>query len=576
MRWHERDLLNRLSFHAIALALVLLVLVAVIGNGVVGFTDEGAYGAQAASLADGSWATKRPVPDIDPSGEFFAVRGSLSRGSKSITYARQPLYPLLLTPFYVLGGITGMMVLSAVGTWLAAIAAAQIAGQIDPRLTIWTLWAVGVGSPLLFDATLVIGHSLVAAAAGVAGFCVLTACQREGWAVRSAWLFGSLVAATIAVLLRSEGVIAMGALGLCVAVSGLGVADRRPRLESFRLVSGVTLVVMAVIAYEGNARWVAVITDGVGRTGGSIARETDPLSVVWLSLVRPWTSDNRQASTAMVLALALVIFGSLLLRLLPAHPVLSLAMFITAAAATAMHLLEPQDLISGLFAATPLLLAGMFLLPPLSQWSFPIPILVGATLITTIVITWTTYSAGGATEWGGRFFHVMLPFCLPVAVFSVARAVSSTGNWTARTVVVSLAAMSLLLSLSAVRVSMRFHNSSRAVVKGTEAFIREHGMAGDTLVVHAPLSPSGSARIFWEVVHDGAPVIATHNLGELVELLPTIKKSGRNRFVIVTTVDKSVLNFAIRQSGIQSEWEVQDVQPLTGSSNFVAIIKSKD
>ena len=557
-----------LKWHAAALLVLLLALIPALDNGVVGLPDEGAYAAQAANLGDGSWVGPLVAPEIDQTGERTAVVTSILTDNGTIPYGRQPLYPLVLTPAFVAGGLAGMMVVSLLGTWTAALAGSAIARILDPRMGIPALWLIGLGSPLFFDAYLIAGHSLVAAAVGVAALGLLRA-GGFGMKPQPMWLLVAIPATATAVLIRSEGVLATGLLGVIGAVCALRWAHRRVSIDWSEFLASVSLGATAVAAYTINGVWSTAITGGANTGGGDLIRQTDPLNVVWVSLIRPWTGDNRQASVAMALVVVATAVGAITLRFLPDRPLLPVALLLLAAAGAVVRLFEVPDLVSGLLACTPILILGWVLLPAPTAWSRAIWLLAGTSVSTAALIVWTTYGDGGATEWGGRFFHVILPLAVPVALVGVFRALSPMARGARILTAISIAVTAAALSTAAFLTLNRFHDAARAVVTGTNAFVAERADDDTPIVLYAPLSPSGSSRLFWDAAANSGVVLNADNIGGAAELLERIADSGRDQAFILTTVDVSMFEALTSRSPDFDGWKIASSRRLHGSSNTV-------
>ncbi|HEV3401140.1 MAG TPA: hypothetical protein VG078_04905, partial [Acidimicrobiales bacterium] len=219
--WWRRVWRLPLGVHVAALAVVLVALVPVVGPGVSFSADEGAAIVQARHLARGDgWIVDHPVPEADPEGTNYPLELS-ARGldGRTAPFAKHPLYAVLLGAASRLGGVTAMVLLSVAGTIAAAALAAALAGRMGPGLARPALWAVGAGSPLLFDGYLVIAHTLGAALAAAAVLCAVRAFEdRRRWLSSAA---GVLACAAVAVLLRTEASLFALALAATVAVAAV-------------------------------------------------------------------------------------------------------------------------------------------------------------------------------------------------------------------------------------------------------------------------------------------------------------------------------------------------------------------
>lgn len=332
----SRSSSGRIVAHGLILLLILLSLVPLVDNGYLAIPDEGLYTAQADNIARGAWAQERPTADIDRHGDWFVVTGSTIVGDKAIPYARRPLYPTMLAPFFGRFGVGGSLVLSALGTWIATCATAGVAAALDRRAVLPTLWLVGLGSPLLFDTYLSVGHSWGAA---FLALCVLGASWvlllQEGNLRQATWCGVTVVSAALATLVRSEGVIAVVALGASlIAVGTLGKPDRRHPPESAKPES-CPLGTSGIAAYLLNDLWSKAITAGIKGDSTVADRMPDFLGATWTGVLRPWYPNDTAANVPMALVLLGSLAMPLILRWLPRFRLLAFGLLCVAAIAAA-------------------------------------------------------------------------------------------------------------------------------------------------------------------------------------------------------------------------------------------------
>ncbi len=179
-RWAARVAEAPLWAHAVVLLVGLLAIVPVVGTGVSYSADEGVAIIQATSLSDGDgWVVPHPVPEVDPSDALYPLEHATLGDDGPVAYAKHPAYPWLLARVDQLGGQPGMVLLSVLGTWAAAVAAAVVAQQLG-GLGRTSLWVAGALSPLLFNGYWVIAHSVAAAAIGGATALAIAATSRSG------------------------------------------------------------------------------------------------------------------------------------------------------------------------------------------------------------------------------------------------------------------------------------------------------------------------------------------------------------------------------------------------------------
>ncbi|MDQ2678654.1 MAG: hypothetical protein M3Y51_07915 [Actinomycetota bacterium] len=430
--------LRRIWFHAAALLLALLAIVMVVDNGASAITDEGAVVAQVDALSQGTWSIDLPLPTVDADGEFVTMENSDVVGDTYRPYAKHPAYPVLLLPFWSLGGHLGLLVAAALGTWAAALVGMFLCRRmLEPAapgrrvedLGLATLWVLGLGSPLLFGATTVMAHSIAAALTGgivlalIAGLADGVSARR-----RVPLVLAALLLAVPLVLLRSEGLLAIAGI-----TAGLGLCSirslRPPRLDPSRLVTAVAIAGIGLAAYRFDGRLAAAIKGDEGISSFVIGSQEvgfveGRLLALWASVLRP--GDPRLGAAAIVLLVATVcmVAGALLLRCSPRRRSLAVQLVVVGAALTVVRQFLPVGQVTGLVAAFPLLVMGLVQLRRADVASLAARVCLIASAVTATLVLATSYSIGGAAEWGGRFYHLLLPLLVPLAVIGAANALT--------------------------------------------------------------------------------------------------------------------------------------------------------
>ena len=450
---------RRIVLHAAALLVALLAIVVVVDNGSSAITDEGAVIAQVDAVADGSWAIDLPLPSVDPDGEFVTMENSDVVGATYRPYAKHPAYPVLLLPFWTLGGHLGLLVAAALGTWAAAVIGMFLTRRLvrdtvrdsaptpdtspvgvsrrTEDLGLATLWLLGLGSPLLFGATTVMAHSIAAALTGAVVLALVTGLA-DGVALRRRvpLVLAALVLAVPLVLLRSEGLFVVA--GIAAAVGVCSLRSLRPfRLDVPRVVTAVVLAGLGVASYLVDGRLAAAIQGDEGISNFVIGAQEvgfveGRLQALWASVLRP--GDPRLGTGAMVLfvATACLIAGAVLLRRSPARRDLAVQLVVVGAALTVVRQFLPLGHVTGLVAAFPLLVMGLVQLRRSDVASLTARVCLLASAVTASLVLATSYAIGGAAEWGGRFYHVLLPLLVPLVVVGAADALDRLRRHTSR------------------------------------------------------------------------------------------------------------------------------------------------
>jgi hypothetical protein len=511
--------------HVAALALALLALVPLIGTGSSFSADEGAAIIQARSLSTGGgWNVEHPLPAADPAGVNYPLELSERGPVGTAPFVKHPLYALLLAGADRVAGVTGMVLLSLLGTVAAAALAALLAQRLDPSLARPTVWAVGVASPLFFDGYLVIAHTLGAAAAAATLLAAVEAFERRKPAL--ALTVAPLVA--LAVLLRTEAVFLGVGLAVAAAVGALRGNDRRVAATV-----GLAALLAAVGATLGEAAWIEHIMGGpVAGTGTFVVRESrgfvagrvDAFLLTWL---RP-SYRAIPANLLLVVMVAGLALAAFTVRRLPAErrSVLLLSGLASSAAVLAL-LLAPRNIVPGLLVACPLLVAGLLLVDRRVLTSTPALLAAVTGAVYAGAVLATQYETGGSGEWGGRYFSLALPLVLPVVLLAVQR----NGS---RMLAGGLVACSLAMAVMGTGALRATHRASAELVATIDRAAATAGDPDPVLVTTVPSLP----RTAWPTFDDQRWLLARP--ADLPALGGRLEAAGIDRFVFVARAEDHV------------------------------------
>jgi hypothetical protein len=529
--------------HAVALALVLLAALALSRPGVAFTSDEGAAILQARVLEDsGDWIYEYPLAEIDPEGRARPfLRGDL--GTKGLApYARHPIYPLVLATADRVAGATGMALTSVAGTLVAALAAALLARRFGRGLDRWALWVCGVASPLFFDAFVILGHSLAAAAAGLAALAACVALERAARAadggpasaLRAAALptLGLVMAVVAAAALRSEGAFVGPALAL-----GVGAAWWR------RTVPTAAAAVLALASVGATA--VTVLAERValrGIIGERLPTIAEASPSNWLAgrlegIGATWFEASygasRLASGVLVLATVAVALAAVVQRRRPDARSLVVGCLVAAAAGYAVRVvLGPPWHVPGLAIAFPVGWGALWLLTR-DVLARPATRLVSVSAVVVVVgVVLTQYARGGGVEWGGRYFAVALPLAVPPLTAALAAVGRRADRRVARAGLVAGVVVSLFVAATALRALRLVHEQTDEVLDAMVVAAAEAGSAPGlerpVVVAWNPLLPQIAYRDFddYEWVVPRRPEVAGY--------LDRLADEGVERVVLVT------------------------------------------
>lgn len=520
---------GKLRTHLALLAVVVVGLVWVIDSGVVGNADEGAMLAQARQLeVHQRWGVPYWAESFDPDGKWFPVELSERAGDLWFPYVKRPAYPRLVSDLLDTGGLRLVLVAHAVGTVATALAAALLARTLSSRLAIPTLWAVGIGSPLLFDSYQVIAHSLGTAAMTWGLLGVVTAMGTRRAAGSVAALAGTAVCVAIGTALRTEA--ALYAVALAAGVMLAWGWSRRKRA----LAGAGAILAGAAVGYLGSARWAARIMGADAtpfvvrdRTGWVAGR----LSGAWNSLLSPQLLGSPLGAVTVVIAAVCCIWLAVTLRRQPGEAGLIGVLAVVAAVAAVLRLVLPMGPVPGLVMAAPLLVGGLVLCRGW-VWGHPVARLaVVAGALHAGAVLATQYGIGGAGEWGGRFFHVAVPALVPLAIAGWWGAVEPVNPTLRRRLVGCGAVVFLSGSILAVGAQVAIRTPTRTLVDGLDRAVAtarrdepgepvviathhivgrmwwEHSLDVDTLVLPDGSDLAGALAALESSAESGRPVV---------------------------------------------------------------------
>lgn len=513
--------------HLLALAAILLLLVPVVGTSQSFIADEGAAVIQARSLAAGSgWIVEHPLPEVDPDGRWYPVVHAESGENGFAPLGKHPLYPWLAAAASRLGGVTGMVLLSLLGTVAAAGLAAALARRIDPALAQPALWTVGLASPLLFDGYLVMAHTLGAALAAAAVLAAVVAVQNRRPAI--ALLVAPPVAG--AVLLRNEALLFAASLILVAGVLALRRAHRAPAV----IVGGATFV-GAVGARLLDRMWVAEVTGGavsvssmgVPATEDSFVQgRVDGFLMTWLT---PGYGGSALAGLALLVMLGAVGWCALRVRSQPGARGVVAGAWVAAGAAVVALMVAPGNVVPGLLVAFPVATAGLLVLRRRHIGDAGTALLAATAALFAVAVLATQYAIGGSGEWGGRYFALMIPVAVPVILAALRAEGRRLAPAVRRGVAGALVVCSASLAVMAVGALRADH---REGAREEDRIVAAGRATGDERPVVVSTWIAG-ARLAWATFDDHRWLYVPED--DVATAVGRLRAAGVDRFVFITT-----------------------------------------
>jgi hypothetical protein len=379
-------------------------------------------------------------------------------------FGKHPLYPLALVALNAMGGMTAMVLLSVFGTVASAGFAALLARKVTGGLERTVLWAVGVASPLLFDAYLLIAHALGAALVAAATLAVVSGVRRERPAPALA-ASGLLMA--LAVMLRSEALIFALALG--GAIVTLAAVRRHRGMAAWGVAVGAAGVVAAYVekwltaTFIGGSKGTLAVPAG---DGSFVGARVEAFLNTW---IRPSLETLTAADTLLIVVMAMALAAVVVLRGRISRPYVLLILSTAATVMSAAAFLTNEDrVIPGLLIAYPLAMFGIGLVDrTYFSDSGRLVLTVSSSLFIAGVLA-TQYRVGGSAEWGGRYFALVIPALTVLAVDALSRRTSGLPTTVRRGAVAGLVACSAFLAVGALTSMNSWHGFYERMLTGID------------------------------------------------------------------------------------------------------------
>lgn len=553
---------------ALGLLVVLFGLVALSDNGRVAVPDDGVYAAQVELRTEGTWSMLRPAAELDDGGYNSAIVPGVVYRDRQIPYPRHPLFTMALIPFFRAAGFGGMLAFSATGVWIAGVSAGLIARRLDGRYGVPALLLTGLGSPLIFDSLLVSGLGVAAGMSGLVALGLAQCIEDRRW-----WPIAYVApAAILLVNIRSEGLILMTAIVLVTATLSVRFRPLEVRLHS--LVLSLCLGTTTVIAFLVDALWTRHVSSVAGAVQAGLLRQVtpqrDPVQLAWISLLRPWYGSALNAQPSLVFAVAATLVAALSLKVAPSKWLLPVVLLVLSAGCVLVVVPSGSGLITGLFAATPVLGAGLILLHRADLHRSLVARHLLVSLLTGIGVTVAAYGIGGAAEWGGRFYHVLIPLLVPAAVLGIHNGLSLLPRRQAIIAAVSVVILTLGYSTLALKQSHYMRDISSRIAEAAPEFARVHAHRSatapgrDPLLVVGLLNPDGTSRVFWDAPPD-VDVVTSVGAGDLFSLLVRAHEAGYSSATVVTDIALPSLELLTDKRLADTGWEIGDVEAVKGT-----------
>ncbi len=512
--------------HVLLLLLVLGVLATTTDLSSSWSSDDGAYALSTTLVRDqGTWrypdAPKWAGKDL-PSPVFNSTQTS----DGVYPYVKQPSWILaMVATSSAVRAPLGLHVIPIAACVVAACLAWSLARLIEPRAAPLCFWVVALSPTLVWSFGLW-AHAPMVAIGGAMGLG-LVRIVRSPNRIPVGAVAAMAALGAIAVLLRTEGALAV----VATVATLLWLVWSQPTERRLRraIVLAGPVAAAGAAAYLANRLAVRLLAPNplpdvaAGGAIGWLPGRITGFVATFLTV-----SDGRAAVGLLMLAglASAVVVGRRLRAIGKVDAVVLGAGLTWVATFVVQQVVDPSVFVTGLFAACPLLTAGLASLrwTEADQSSRALLVLAGTF---AALVTVTQYPEGGGLDWGGRFLSFAVVPLAVVASSSLVKALRTTGvsgssnRRRLRWLMVAALPLVVLPAVDATVTTGRQREVHARIIAAVEA-------------AHAPvamsLEPAGS-RLGWRTFPEMNWV--TIKSKDLVPVVERVRAAGEPRVVVL-------------------------------------------
>lgn len=443
------------------------IVLAVLASSFVGFggyffIDEAAlYGQLEVMEERGAWTIERPFPERDPAAQHVPMARSDIADDRFAPFAKHPVHVVLARAFHIAGGEVGVRLLSSLALVAAAVTSATLAGGGTARRAT-AFWVTVVASPLLFDAQLVVAHTVGAAVAGALLVVLLRARPTAPVLLAAAGL------SCLGGLLRNESLLLSGAAGCVLAVRAIRHRSGHDAAAAAAVVGGAAA---AYLAEPMLVRWAIGGEPGLERAPTAGSEVWDVVRAAGRSLFElQGSAATPPALVGVAVCASLVGFAAWVAARRRPDPVL-LRVSAAGALGGALVFAWHPHLVTGLLWAFPALLLLVAPAGPGVRLDGVMRPPLAIAGVFTVFVAATQYEQGGGLEWGWRYVAIAVPLVTP-AIAAVASQLWQRAGLP-RTALVAVGLACIVVQVGGLRVQRSAVAETASFLDRVEAVTRE-------------------------------------------------------------------------------------------------------
>jgi len=223
-------------------------------------------------------------------------------------------------------------------------------------------------------------------------------------------------------------------------------------------------------------------------------------------------------------------------------------------------------LVNGLLPAFPVLGAGLLVARRDLLGKPVVAVLLATCASTAVVLCFVIYDDGGSTQWGGRFFHFLVPLVAPVVAIGGVRSLSSLDARQRRLVVSGIAVVAVSVSAMGVRTEIKFRSIHEKIRHAAEQSVPRDpsGLTSGAVLVVATRRNDGLSRTLWRKNPDFVTIRSASS--STFSLLRKLHAHGLNSAYVLTPVNIDLMEFGGRLDLQRLGWKRLETHAIPGMS----------
>jgi len=210
--------------------------------------------------------------------------------------------------------------------------------------------------------------------------------------------------------------------------------------------------------------------------------------------------------------------------------------------------------------------AGLLLLRRDSLRDPALAVLLTISVVTAGWLCFLIYADGGATQWGGRFFHLLVPLLAPVVAVAGVRSLGGVRPSHRRLALIAIGVVALAIGAMGIRTAILYREIHRDTRLAAERRLprRPSGISDRSLLVVAPPKADGFSRMFWRDEPNFTTI--SSSIPSVFHQIRQLRADGLREAYVLTTGDVRLMEFGGRYDLEALGWKRLSAYQVPGTS----------